>query len=80
MKIADLEALMAITKAKELGQIKKRIILKMDQKINEKLSIFLSNEGAKYSPCLSEIAAMKYTGRKLPAPQALSQPNSEYLK
>ena len=68
MRKADLEAIMAITSAKDLGYIKKRNILKIDQKINEKLRIFLFNEGAKYNPSLPEIAAMKYRGRKLPAP------------
>ena len=37
MRKADLEAIMAITSAKDLGYIKKRNILKIDQKINEKL-------------------------------------------
>jgi len=79
VRMADLEAVMAIIKAKDLGQIKKRNILKLDQKINEKLRNFLSNEGAKYSPCLPETAALKYTGRRLPVPEALSESTGHLL-
>ena len=77
--MADLEAVMAIIKAKDLGQIKKRNILKLDQKINEKLRNYLSNEGAKYSPCLPETAALKYTGRRLPVPKALSESTGQLI-
>lgn len=45
---AQLLALMAISKARDCGKIKKRNMLKLDRKVNEMLSRFLLEQGSKY--------------------------------
>ena len=58
---------MAVIKAREVGQIKKRNILKMDKKVNDFIRQYLARDGYAHQVTMSEKIAM--TGeRHLPKP------------
>ena len=53
-KQAELDALMAVTQAREQGQIKKRNILKMDLKINTQIAKYISDTQPKLKSTMPE--------------------------
>ena len=64
---AELQALMSVMKARDLGQIKKRNILKMDRKVNCFIRSYLNKEGAAHQVCLADEFNLKGS-KKLPQP------------
>ena len=54
---AELQALMAVSHARDEGLIKKRNILKMDRKINESIRKYLDTSGISYKCTLPEQVA-----------------------
>lgn len=76
---AELTAIMAISKARDLGQIKKRNILKLDKKVNEAVNRFLATEGGQaYQITMPERLA--FCGKaKLPAPVKRKRSDSVIL-
>ena len=60
---------MAVIKARDVGQIKKRNILKMDKKVNDFICQYLARDGYAHQVTMSEKIAM--TGeRHLPKPSS----------
>jgi len=58
-RAAELTAIIAISKARDLGQIKKRNILKLDKKVNEAVIRFLAtHQGQSFQKTLPERLAM----------------------
>ena len=64
---AELQALMSVMKARDLGQIKKRNILKMDRKVNCFIRSYLNKEGAAHQVSLADEFSLKGS-KKLPQP------------
>ena len=62
---AELFALLAVSKARDIGQIKKRNINKLDHKVNVMITNYLHNDGIQYQRSLPESIQ---THRMLPEP------------
>ena len=67
---AELFAMLAISKARDMGRMKKRNILKMDHKVNLAVLKYLQTDGRKFKITLPETLA---SHRVLPNPFTTSQ-------